>query len=200
MRDYSSTNPELKSMPSVQQSLVNLSKGLESAQKKVGKVRDKGSKGFEKVSAASSSLEEATQQWNSRAPFVMEQLQAIDENRLNHLRDILTQLQTHELDLAERNRQISEASLNALLNLQTIDEIKTFAAKISKGREPPIRRQESTTHTIATSASAGPLPPPPPIQDDAISQKSGRSNRARVPPPGWFSPFEDICEFSKEFF
>lgn len=167
-------------------SLANLSKGVESAQKKAEKARDKGPKGAEKATAALSSLEEANQHWNSRAPYVFEQLQAVDESRVNHLRDILTQFQTHELDLVERNRQIAESCLNTLLNLETIDEIKTFAAKISNGRQPPVRRQESGTQPAAAGASASPLPPPPPIQDDAASQRSGKSNRGRAPPPGTF--------------
>lgn len=184
-------------MPSIHNDLVNLSKSLDAAQKKLEKAKDKRSKGADKAITASSSLAEATQQWESRAPFVFEQLQSVDESRLNHLRDVLTQLQTHEVDQVERSRQSAESCLNALLNVQTADEIKTFAAKINGGRESaPLRRSSSTAaapppppseraSTAPVNAPPLDLPPPPRIQDDAASQHSNRSGRmAREPPPG----------------
>ncbi|KKA19018.1 hypothetical protein T310_7029, partial [Rasamsonia emersonii CBS 393.64] len=177
LREYATKNKDLQSMPSIQNDLAALSKTLEAAQRKVDKAKEKGHKGADKVAAAVSALEEASQQWESRAPFVFEQLQAIDESRLNHLRDVLTQLQTHEVDQIERNRQTAESCLNALLNVQTADEIKTWATKINGGREPVPRRQESGT------VNPSDLPPPPRLQDDAASQHSNRSGRSRVPPP-----------------
>lgn len=180
-------------MPNVHGDLVNLAKGLEAAQKKLDKAKEKGAKGADKVASAISAVTEATQQWESRAPFVFEQLQAIDESRLNHLRDVLTQLQTHEVDQVERNRQSAESCLNALLNVQTEDEIKTFAAKINGGREPIFRRSSSIATGPVASVPAPStdidLPLPPRIQDDAASQHSNRSGRAaREPPPGKFRP------------
>jgi F-BAR domain only protein len=199
LREYGSKNRELSSMPTVHADLTNLAKSLDTAQKKLDKAKEKGSRGADKIAAASSAVTEATQQWESRAPFVFEQLQAIDESRLNHLRDVLTQLQTHEVDQIERTRQSAESCLNVLLNVQTEDEIKTFAARLNGGREPqPTPRRASTVPAAAAAAStpapapapsAVPeLPPPPPIQDDAASQYSNRSGRAaREPPPGTFS-------------
>lgn len=191
LRDYGSRNRELNSMPNVSADLANLAKALESSQKKLDKAKEKGPKAADKVASAVSAVTEATQQWESRAPYVFEQLQVIDESRLNHLRDVLTQLQTHEADQVERSRQMAEGCLNALLNVQTEDEIKTFAAKISGGRVPVFRRQSLTVPpAVPPSAPSNPdidLPPPPRIQDDAVSQHSNRSGRAiREPPPGNF--------------
>ncbi|KAH8698561.1 Muniscin C-terminal mu homology domain-containing protein [Talaromyces proteolyticus] len=194
LRDYGSRHRELASMPSICNDLVHLSKGLEAAQKKLEKAKEKRSKGSEKATAASTSLAEATQQWESRAPFVFEQLQSVDESRLNHLRDVLTQLQTHEVDQIERSRQTAESCLNALLNVQTADEIKTFAAKINGGRESAPLRRSSSVNAAPTplapvssppvSTEIADLPPPPRIPDDAASQHSNRSGRfAREPPP-----------------
>ncbi|KAL1969485.1 hypothetical protein VTN77DRAFT_8923 [Rasamsonia byssochlamydoides] len=177
LREYATKNKDLQSMPNIQNDLTNLSKSLEAAQRKVDKAREKGPKAADKVAAAVAALEEASQQWESRAPFVFEQLQAIDESRLNHLRDVLTQLQTHEVDQIERSRQAAESCLNALLTVQTADEIKTFAAKINGGRDPVPRRPDSA------AANAADLPPPPRLQDDAASQHSNRSGGVRVPPP-----------------
>lgn len=190
LRDYGSRNRDLSSMHSVHSDLVNLAKGLEVAQKKLEKAKEKGPKGADKVAVAVTSVTEATQQWESRAPFVFEQLQAIDESRLNHLRDVLTQLQTHEVDQIERSRETAESCLNVLLNVQTEDEIKTFAAKLNGGREPVLTRNSSlaAAPVIPAPAPSEPdLPPPPRFQDDAASQHSNRSGRAaRVPPPGTF--------------
>lgn len=180
LREYSTRNRELQSMPTIQSDLAALAKTLEAAQKKVDKMREKGPKAAEKLAMAVSAVEEASQQWESRAPFVFEQLQAIDESRVNHLRDVLTQFQTHEVDQIERSRQTAESCLNALLNVETADEIKTFAAKVSGGRQSVSRRQDSS------SAGTVPLPPPPRIHDDAASQRSGRSGHVRTPPSGMY--------------
>lgn len=187
LKEYGNKNRELQAMPTIQNDLAALAKSLESAQKKAEKLRDKGPKAAEKIATAISQVEEANQQWESRAPFVFEQLQAVDESRVNHLRDVLTQLETHEVDQVERNRQTAESCLNALLNVQTADEIKTFAAKVSGGRAPVPRRQNSS-NAAAAAATTPPLPPPPRFHDDAESQRSGRSGHGRAP-PGMRAPY-----------
>lgn len=167
-------------MSGVQSDLATLAKNLENSQKKVDKTKEKGPKAADKLASALSATEEISQQWNSRAPFVFEQLQAVDEGRLNHLRDVLTQLETHEVDQVERCRQAAESCLNVLLNVETADEIKTFAAKINGGRPVPPRQEQSPPTT--SPPVADPLPPPPRIQDDAVSERSGRSGTPRAPP------------------
>jgi F-BAR domain only protein len=201
LREYSSKNRDMQQMPGIQSNLAGLSKSADDAQKKVDKARGKGTKGADKLASAVAASEEINQQWESRAPFVFEQLQAADEGRLNHLRDVLTQLQTHELDQVERGRQAAESCLNILLNVETADEIKTFAAKMAGTRVPisPVtsRRQTSQPETptppaapptVETPPAVAPLAPPPHIQDDAASQRSGRSERVGVAqtPPGEF--------------
>ncbi|KAL2855875.1 Muniscin C-terminal mu homology domain-containing protein [Aspergillus pseudoustus] len=176
LREYSTKNKELAAMPGVQSDLTNLARNLESSQKKVDKAKEKGPKGADKLSSAIAAAQEVNQQWESRAPYVFEQLQAADESRLNHLRDVLTQLETHESDSIERCRQAAESCLNVLLNVETADEIKTFAAKVNGGRPvAPLRQQTSPT-------AEPPLPPPPRIHDDAASQRSESSGRIRPPP------------------
>ncbi|KAL3479792.1 Muniscin C-terminal mu homology domain-containing protein [Aspergillus californicus] len=178
LREYNTKNKELASMPGIQNDLTTLAKNLESSQKKVEKAKDRGPKGADRLASAVSAVQEVHQQWDSRAPFVFEQLQAADEGRLNHLRDVLTQLETHESDQVERCRQAAESCLNVLLNVETADEIKTFAARINGGRPLPPPRQQTLS-----PAPQPPLPPPPRIQDDAASQRSGNSARVKPPPP-----------------
>jgi hypothetical protein len=186
LREYSNKNREMQQMPGIQSNMAGLAKSVEEAQKKVEKAKGKGTKGADKLAAAIAGAEEVNQQWESRAPFVFEQLQAADEGRLNHLRDVLTQLETHEVDQVERARQAAESCLNVLLNVETADEIKTFAAKMAGTRAPispvPSRRQpsqaEAATPPMQTTPAAAPLAPPPHIQDDAASQRSEQSERA----------------------
>ncbi|KAK2772782.1 hypothetical protein FQN53_004452 [Emmonsiellopsis sp. PD_33] len=184
LREYAIKNRDMQSMSTMQTDLANLAKELESAKKKADKLKDRGPKAAAKSSAAISAAQDVAQQWESRAPFVFEQLQAVDEHRLNHLRDVLTQFETHEVDQIERNRQTAETCLNALLNVQTDDEIRTFVAKATGGRAPEPRRSIAQTSTTSPPTTAQehsePLPPPPRIQDDAASQRSGRSNRGRL--------------------
>ncbi|PYH99691.1 hypothetical protein BO71DRAFT_415409 [Aspergillus ellipticus CBS 707.79] len=180
LRDYGSKSRELSSMPGIQSDLASLAKNYEASQKKVEKAREKGPKGADKLAGAIAAAEEISQQWDSRAPFVFEQLQAADESRLNHLRDILTQLETHETDQVERCRQAAESCLNVLLNVETADEIKTFAAKVNGGRPVVLRRRPTSPPPVA------PLSPPPRLQDDAASQLSEHSGPGRslpVPEP-----------------
>ena len=185
LREYSSKNRDMQSMPGIQSNLAGLAKNVENAQKKVDKAKGKGTKGADKLASAVAEADEINQQWDSRAPFVYEQLQAADEGRLNHLRDVLTQFETHEVDQVERGRQAAESCLNVLLNVETADEIKTFAAKHTGDRAPvsPVmsRRQTSqaeppqmapSTPAAVSTPVAEPLEPPSRNQDDAASQRS----------------------------
>ncbi|KAM5429458.1 Suppressor of Profilin del [Microsporum canis] len=190
LREYETKNADMKSMVSIQNDLSSLVKTLETAQKKLDKIKDKGPKHASKVPGAQSAVDDAKTQWQSRAPFVLEQLQAIDEHRVNHLRDILTQYQTHESDQVERSRQAAESSLNSLLNIQAGEEIRAYVSKKSGGRLPaeiapstpatPSARQETPTSPKPTPpAMAEPLPSPPPVHDDSASQRSGMSAQRR---------------------
>lgn len=126
-----------------------------------------------KSAGASAELDNAASQWESQAPYVFENLQAADERRWNHLRDVLTQLQTHEVDSAQRYGATSEGVLNALLNVETADEIKTFALK-NTGSGSGLR-----SSTGRAQSRQGPVPPTiavppasPPNGDDLTNQRS----------------------------
>lgn len=164
-------------MTTIQGNLASIAKDLETAQKRAEKV--KGGKSSTKIANATSDVDIAAQQWQSQAPYVFEQLQALDESRVNHLRDILTQLETHEVDQVERNRVNAESCLNALLNLNTSEEISAFVAKTSGGRPPLTPRQKSRT------IAAGALRPQTPARthDDGASDRSTGSAGAVRPAP-----------------
>ncbi|KAI9756429.1 MAG: hypothetical protein M4579_003851 [Chaenotheca gracillima] len=171
LRDFASKNREMLAMSTIQGNLGAMAKEVEIALDKAEKLKKKGGKSSTgKVAAASSEVERATSQWDSQAPFVFENLQAVDETRLNHLRDVLTQFQTHEVDQVERNRVTAEQCLNALLNVETADEIQTYVARMTTERS---RTEEPRTRSMATASLAPPTATS--TNDDRASQISRSS-------------------------
>ena len=174
-------------MITIQGNLVTVGKELESAQRKVEKIKG-GKSSANKVANATSDVENASQQWESQAPYVFERLQAVDENRVNHLRDALTQLKTHEIDLIDKTRTAAEGCLNAILSVETSDEISSFVARASAG-QPALARQKSRSRTATNSMLTPPAPVRP--QDDGASEVSGVSAGARrsgLSPGSTYSP------------
>jgi F-BAR domain only protein len=184
LRQFATKNREMQSMTTIQGNLAAIAKDFDSAQKKAEKLRDKSGRA-DRFANASSNADEASLQWESQAPYVFEQLQSLDETRVNFLRDALTQFQTHEVDQVERNRTNAESCLNALLNIETADEIKTFAAKTSGGRESNLRRRGSAA-TGARPQSASLVPPPTPpsrgFEDSSSSRFGTPAGQDRLTP------------------
>ncbi|MCJ1461765.1 hypothetical protein MMC07_000364 [Pseudocyphellaria aurata] len=176
LRDYISKNREAQAMSTIQGNLASVAKDLETAQRRAEKIKS-GKSSATKIANATADVNAANQMWESQAPYVFERLQALDENRVNHLRDVLTQLQTHELDQLEKSRVAAENCLNTLLNVDTADEISAFIAK-SSGSRPQSARQHSRT---ATNSRLSPPHPTRP-QDDGASEISSIS--AEPPRPG----------------
>lgn len=175
LREFAATNREVQAMSTISGNLAAMAKDIDSAKKKSEKLRDKGAKAqASKVASAVAEVENATMQWESQAPYVFEKLQAVDESRLNHLRDALTQFQTHEVDQVERNRISAEETLNVLLNIETADEIQTWALKMRSGEHAQPSRKASSAATPSRNLAPPPIPTTPSIQaDDDRSQKSG---------------------------
>ncbi|KAF2115567.1 Muniscin C-terminal mu homology domain-containing protein [Lophiotrema nucula] len=174
LREFAGSNREVQAMSTISGNLAAMAREIDTAQKKSAKLQDKGGKASaSKVAGAVADVENASMQWESQAPYVFEKLQAVDESRLNHLRDALTQFQTHEVDQVERNRATAEETLNVLLNIETADEIKTFVLRMQSGEKPQPTRKPSSIGT--PSRTLAPPPSTPSIQqpDDNRSQKSG---------------------------
>jgi F-BAR domain only protein len=171
--------------------LASLAKDIDEAQKKTDKLQAKGSRtDTSKLSGAISGLQEAIAQWESQAPFVFESLQALDEDRVNHLRDTLTQLETHEVDVLERSRVTAGSALEMIININTSEEISTFVARSSEGIPSLASPRRPATATRQPS-TPGPIPPtpdtatnlaPPASMDDRRSEVSSMSGGARPPP------------------
>ncbi|EMC95592.1 hypothetical protein BAUCODRAFT_148488 [Baudoinia panamericana UAMH 10762] len=145
LRNFASSNREMQAMSTMQGNLGAMAKEVDKARQKAEKVQHKGDRAEAgRVANASSDVENAQTQWESQAPYVFENLQALDEARLNHLRDAMTQFQTHEVDLVQKSQSTAEHCLNVLLSLQTEDEIKTFALKAVSGRPRADRSQRAS--------------------------------------------------------
>jgi F-BAR domain only protein len=172
LREYSSKNKEMSTVKSVQGNAAALAKDVDEAQKRSDKIMAKGNKADStRLSAALSSVQEAQQQWESQAPYVFEQLQALDEQRVNHLRDVLTQYQTHQSDQLERSRVIVASSLEAILNVDTSEEISAFVARTSGSapalpQSPPnARRMSRHSASSASRPTMGGSTDTPPVPE-----------------------------------
>ena len=146
----------MQGISTIQGNLASVARDVDTARKRADKIQS-GKTPQSKIDNATSDFNNANQQWDSQAPYVFEQLQALDENRVNHLRDVLTQFQTHEVDLVERNRVSAEGCLNAILNVNTSEEISTFVAKAAENAPtiPPPRPKSRSASTQAHSARPG---------------------------------------------
>ncbi|KAM0719037.1 hypothetical protein Q7P37_004942 [Cladosporium fusiforme] len=163
LREFVNSNREMAAMANMQGNLSHISRDVDRAKQKVEKLQSKGDGG--KIANATMDLETAQAQWESQAPYVFESLQAADESRWNHLRDVLTQFQTHEVDQVEKHRVSAEQVLNILLNVETADEIKTFALHAVENRP-------------TTQASSAPTMPPPSRSATAASSLGRTTSHA----------------------
>src|SRR5438045_4451934 len=165
LRNYGTKNREMQSISTIQGNLAAMAKELDEANQRSEKLGKKGGKANSlKVENAAQKLEQATQQWDSQAPFVFEKLQELDETRVNHLRDVLTQYQTHEADKVEQNRAIAESCLTSLLEVDTVVEIQNFARNTTEGK-PKLERNRRNPSS-ATSSTVPSEAPRVAVEDD----------------------------------
>jgi hypothetical protein len=152
LREWTTKDRDMQQMTNIIGNIQAIAKDLENAQKKSDKLSGKGGKADAgKVASAASGVETALGQWESQAPYVFERLQAVDEARVDNMRNVLTQYQTYIIEAGSSLSGSAEDSLNALLNVQTADEIKTFVMKSTKTLPRSQRRQSMRQE----------LPPPP---------------------------------------
>ncbi|TVY78494.1 Cytoskeletal protein syp1 [Lachnellula suecica] len=185
LRDFSTTNRDMQQMATVAGNLNSIAKELTEAQEKSEKLSRKGGKASaQKVDQATSRLQNAEASWDSQAPFIFENLQALDERRLNHLRDVLTQFETHQNDCIERNRKSVEQAVSSLLEVDTSQEIKTWSTQTVAGKPMTERkaRQLSTAGSTSTATippvSTMPPPPTPPTRGSSnVDDRSEHSSK-----------------------
>ncbi|THW24504.1 hypothetical protein D6D23_05184 [Aureobasidium pullulans] len=188
LRDFGSTNREMQAMSTIQGNLTSMARDVENAQNKSDRLNRKGSTA---ASRADTELEGAQSQWSAQAPYVFESLQALDESRLNHLRDVLTQFQTHEIDAIEKTRVSAESVLNILLNVETADEIKTYALRVASGDMVPKEKPRSR-QSMFVAPSLAPTPASTDHHDDGASMRSGTASTSYASEPAKKQSFKGL--------
>ena len=191
LRDFASTDRKMQAMSTVQGNLASVARDVEKAQQKTDKLQGRGDRPeTNKMTNANTELDQARSQWDSQASHVYRELQELDETRLNHLRDVLTQFQTLELDQLEKGRVAAEQCLNVLLNVETADEIKTFAIR-AVANKPAVNRTQRESYmpapTPPRTASSSNVQTPAqniPVEDRVIpvseSKKGGFKGLKRL--------------------
>lgn len=97
--------------------------------------------------------DETRAQWESQAPYLLEQTEVIDESRLGYLKNALTTFGTIEADYSDKSLKISEKVLNNVLSFEPLDDVAAFAAQVSKGEE-----LQSMHHTFMTPHASNRAP------------------------------------------
>ncbi|EQL03824.1 fes/CIP4 domain-containing protein [Ophiocordyceps sinensis CO18] len=180
---------DFQNMHNIANNLGVMAKDLEDAQDKADKLNRKGNKASpQKVDAATMRLESTTQQWESQAPFVFETLQALDESRINQLRDLLTQYQTSEADQAQRAQDNAVEALAAMLEISTEKEVVDFAQRTTAGRPAAAPSRSSTRRSTAVGPGARPVSsagaPSPSLLHGATNSSALSDISDVAPPPG----------------
>ncbi|TEA14348.1 Cytoskeletal protein syp1 [Colletotrichum sidae] len=181
LRNFQSRK-EMQNIQTISANLTSMARELEDAQKKTDALAKKGPKtNAQKMADATARLEQTTQQWESQAPFIFETLQALDEQRVNQLRDLLTQYQTHESDQAQRSLTKAADTLASMLEISTELEIASFKEKIVSGK-PRLEKRVTTSRQssgLPPSQTSQSLAPPPSSlgqHDDDTSDHSGQAD------------------------
>ncbi|RKF53086.1 Cytoskeletal protein syp1 [Golovinomyces cichoracearum] len=168
LRSFAEVSNEMKSVTTMQKNISSLARDLEDAREKNEKLLKKGGKASaSRLDSASNRLKNASQQWDVQSAFVFESLQALDERRINYLRDLLTQYQTYEADHVERTREIVERTLKHVLDISTEVEILNWSQ--TGGVRKPLIRQNTIS---GTDTSSIPTPTVPSIHGDSQSERS----------------------------
>ncbi|KAF3935958.1 hypothetical protein ABW19_dt0205305 [Dactylella cylindrospora] len=172
VREFAASNKEWVSLRTMEGNLTSLSKAIDTSEEKVEKLKKKGKRAEpSKVAEATSGLKDAQGNWESQSPFIFEQLQAVDEARVTHLRESLTRMQTLELDQTDQVKSLMEATVQALLDVNTSDEIKSYANRVCGGKAGSI-----TSRPGSQRARQGPIIQTPSIvTDDSVSVQSSGS-------------------------
>ncbi|KAF5012838.1 hypothetical protein FDECE_1127 [Fusarium decemcellulare] len=174
---------DFQNINTMSNNLATMAKDLEEAQDRSDKLTRKGGRAnTAKVDAAISRLEAATGQWESQAPFIFENLQALDESRVNNLRDLLTQYQTHESDQAGRVQENAMDTLALMLEIDTDREIQSFVHKATAGKAK-LPTRELPTRTSTRQSSVAGTTPSTPVPPSTAGSTNAPTPSIQAPPP-----------------
>lgn len=188
----------MQNIYTISNNLGNVAKELTDAQSKAEKLTKKGEKANSaKMDAASTKLESAQQQWDSQAPFVYESLQALDESRVNQVRDVLTQYQTHESDHAEQLQKVAAETLAIMLDIRTETEIEEFAKSITADK-PPVALTRTSTRRSSVAGQQPASAPPPPVPSTTTGLSAMSTDEPNTPSKKSVAPVEPEDSFAED--
>ncbi|CAN8101847.1 unnamed protein product [Discula destructiva] len=183
---------EVQNMHTMSTNLTTMARELDDAKEKVEKLSRKGGKASAlKVDTATARLESASSQWESQAPFILETLQALDEQRCNHLRDVLTQFETHEVDQSDRLRVAANDALATILEANTATEVENFATRVTGGRVRLDKRPPSERTTTTTRQNTSTNVPTRESTSTNNQQPPSTADSSLPPPSTSFSQMDD---------
>ncbi|KAJ4153608.1 hypothetical protein LMH87_010090 [Akanthomyces muscarius] len=196
LRDFQQRS-DVQNINTISANLTNLGRDLEDARDKAGKLNKKGGKtNAQKIDAASTKLESAQQEWDSQAPFVFETLQALDESRVNQLRDALTQYQTHESDQAQRTQTIAGETLAVTIEIETESEIRGFVHGTVGDRPAAPTRSSTRRSSVGAAANNAFQAPATPSRENTMNSINNNNNLTPTPSVPQSVPEEDSFDQS----
>jgi hypothetical protein len=196
LRNFSSRK-DFQNMNTMSNNLSTMAKDLDESQNAVDKLTKKGGRAnTSKVESATSKLESATGQWESQAPFIFESLQALDESRVNNLRDLLTQYQTHESNSAQRVQENAMETLALMLEINTEKEIESFVHRATAGKAKLPTRNSTRQSSFAGTTPSTPVPPSTADSTNLPAQSAHTASPAPVTAPTSSHADDDMSETS----
>lgn len=108
---------------------------------------------------AQQSLGQIRVQWESQAPYIVDQVEAIDERRLGQIKTALTTFGTVQSDCANKGVAASEAVLSSVLAYDPSQDVAAFAAKLTAGVDVPRPSNYSMNSSYARQGSVSEIAP-----------------------------------------
>lgn len=139
LRSFCTHSEQWPSIIGFSENLDTLAHTFSNNDEKVEKLRKKTqtSRHHQLVENAQHSLDELRSQWESQAPFILEQIEIIDKARLGFLKNSLINFETLEADKSQRLMKNTESVLNTILSFEPMDEVAAFAAQAGRNLERP---------------------------------------------------------------
>lgn len=130
----------------------SLAHSLQSQSDKVDKLIRKPAK--QQLDVAQRLLEDLRAQWENQAPYIMDQIETIDENRLGHIKNALTTFGTVQADCSAKVSKASEGALSGVLAFEPVDDITAYAAQVGKAATAEsVRPSSPSIHSAVRNGS-----------------------------------------------
>lgn len=115
----------------------------------------KAGQAHQKATETERSLSQTMEVWETESPFAFEAYQRIDSQRLDLMKEIVTKFETAQSDAAQRLMQVTEQTMQVILNFDPQADMQEFALRnATSSSRPPRREAAAATTTTTTTAAA----------------------------------------------